>query len=157
MYAGQLERQFPGMQASLKPYLFQTRTRLQLTSSASLETFPGLERRNFLLLGAGLLSHRFMSAHAAPALQYARLSTGDQIPSVGLGVFLSKPGKATYKAVQDALACGYRHIDTAQLYDNEADVGQQNPSKRQLPGERCTCMQLIMNGCHSPFRQSSAR
>ena len=56
-----------------------------------------------------------------------RLNTGSEIPAVGLGVFLSRKGGQTQQAVREALAAGYRHIDTAQLYENEADVGQQAP------------------------------
>ncbi|MCW6167130.1 MAG: aldo/keto reductase [Thermoplasmatales archaeon] len=47
-----------------------------------------------------------------------------RIPQLGLGVFQSPPGDATYHAVRWALEAGYRHIDTAALYQNEADVGR---------------------------------
>jgi diketogulonate reductase-like aldo/keto reductase len=46
------------------------------------------------------------------------------LPSIGLGVYKSKPGEETYEAVLNALRVGYRHIDTAQAYGNEADVGR---------------------------------
>eukprot|EP00933_Yihiella_yeosuensis_P029686 TRINITY_DN23310_c0_g1_i1.p1 TRINITY_DN23310_c0_g1~~TRINITY_DN23310_c0_g1_i1.p1 ORF type:complete len:310 (-),score=48.93 TRINITY_DN23310_c0_g1_i1:350-1279(-) len=52
------------------------------------------------------------------------LNDGLKIPAVGLGVFKSAPGKETYNAVAEALRLGYRHIDTAALYQNEADVGR---------------------------------
>lgn len=52
------------------------------------------------------------------------LPSGAKIPVVGLGVFLSKPGPETYNAVLAALEMGYRHIDTAQYYRNEVDVGR---------------------------------
>ncbi|KAK9906723.1 hypothetical protein WJX75_006857 [Coccomyxa subellipsoidea] len=52
------------------------------------------------------------------------LSSGVKIPSVGLGVFLTKPGFECFNAVTSALRLGYRHIDTARLYRNEADVGE---------------------------------
>lgn len=51
------------------------------------------------------------------------LPTGAQIPQVGLGVYLSPPGAATRDAVTAALELGYRHVDTARIYGNEADVG----------------------------------
>jgi len=52
------------------------------------------------------------------------LNDGLQIPAVGLGVFKSEPGQETYNATLQALKLGYRHIDTAALYRNEADVGR---------------------------------
>jgi len=52
------------------------------------------------------------------------LNDGLQIPAVGLGVFKSQPGQETYNATLHALKLGYRHIDTAALYRNEADVGR---------------------------------
>ena len=51
------------------------------------------------------------------------LATGAQLPQVGLGVYLSAPGAATRDAVTAALELGYRHVDTARIYGNEADVG----------------------------------
>lgn len=48
------------------------------------------------------------------------LNNGTTIPQLGLGVFNSSTCKdACLKAFDD----GYRHIDTAQLYDNEEEVG----------------------------------
>ncbi|ETL26378.1 hypothetical protein F441_20534, partial [Phytophthora nicotianae CJ01A1] len=52
------------------------------------------------------------------------LRSGAKIPVVGLGVYQSEPGAETYNAVVSALKLGYRHIDTAQFYQNEADVGR---------------------------------
>ncbi|RUS24509.1 LOW QUALITY PROTEIN: NADP-dependent oxidoreductase domain-containing protein [Jimgerdemannia flammicorona] len=51
------------------------------------------------------------------------LTNGRQIPLLGLGVYRSQPGEETEKAVLWALEAGYRHIDTAYIYGNEADVG----------------------------------
>jgi diketogulonate reductase-like aldo/keto reductase len=53
-----------------------------------------------------------------------RLHNGVEMPVVGLGVFLIKPGRETEQAVETALQAGYRSIDTATFYDNEADVGR---------------------------------
>jgi len=52
-----------------------------------------------------------------------RLNQGTEIPVLGLGVFQSPPGAVTQQAVRWALDAGYRLIDTAALYENEADVG----------------------------------
>jgi diketogulonate reductase-like aldo/keto reductase len=52
------------------------------------------------------------------------LNQGGGIPALGLGVFQSPPGQPTRQAVEWALDIGYRHIDTAAMYGNEADVGE---------------------------------
>jgi diketogulonate reductase-like aldo/keto reductase len=51
------------------------------------------------------------------------LRDGRAIPQLGFGVFQIPPGEATRAAVEAALAAGYRHVDTAAVYRNEADVG----------------------------------
>jgi len=53
-----------------------------------------------------------------------KMNDGYKIPVVGLGTWKSEPGETTYKAVLDSINAGYRHIDTARAYDNEADVGR---------------------------------
>lgn len=52
------------------------------------------------------------------------LNDGVVIPSVGFGVFMIPVGDETCNAVRTALSLGYRHIDTAAAYFNEADVGR---------------------------------
>jgi diketogulonate reductase-like aldo/keto reductase len=52
-----------------------------------------------------------------------RLNNGIEIPWVGFGVFQTPPGEVTYRSVSMALKAGYRAIDTASYYENEADVG----------------------------------
>jgi diketogulonate reductase-like aldo/keto reductase len=52
---------------------------------------------------------------------FVTLNSGAQIPQVGLGVWQS--GGKTKSAVAAALAAGYRHVDTAAVYGNEAPVG----------------------------------
>lgn len=51
------------------------------------------------------------------------LNTGDKIPAIGLGTWQSKPNEVK-NAVEAALKAGYRHIDTALAYGNEAEVGE---------------------------------
>ncbi len=53
-----------------------------------------------------------------------RLNNGVEMPWVGFGTFKSEPGKVTEQAVAWALEIGYRHVDTAAVYGNEADVGR---------------------------------
>ncbi|PYH96712.1 hypothetical protein BO71DRAFT_164028 [Aspergillus ellipticus CBS 707.79] len=50
------------------------------------------------------------------------LNTGASISAIGLGTWQSQPGEVG-KAVEAALRAGYRHIDTAAAYGNEAEVG----------------------------------
>jgi diketogulonate reductase-like aldo/keto reductase len=51
------------------------------------------------------------------------LRDGRAIPQLGFGVFQIPPGERAQAAVETALAAGYRHVDTAAAYRNEADVG----------------------------------
>lgn len=57
-------------------------------------------------------------------MQMIQLNDGNKIPSIGFGVFEIPNNGATYDAVTAALKAGYRHIDTAAAYMNEADVGK---------------------------------
>lgn len=52
------------------------------------------------------------------------LNNGVEMPRFGLGVYQAPRGAPTYDAVAAALALGYRLVDTAALYGNEADVGR---------------------------------
>ena len=52
-----------------------------------------------------------------------RLNDGVEIPQLGFGVFQIKPAD-TVEAVTTALEVGYRHIDTAEMYRNEKEVGE---------------------------------
>jgi 2,5-diketo-D-gluconate reductase A len=57
---------------------------------------------------------------SVPTIQ---LNDGHDIPQLGFGVFLVDPNEAE-RIVTDALEVGYRHIDTAAIYGNEAGVGR---------------------------------
>ncbi|WOO82950.1 putative oxidoreductasec [Vanrija pseudolonga] len=52
-----------------------------------------------------------------------KMRDGHTIPQFGLGVY-DMSSKETYAAVRAALAAGYKHVDTAEWYYNEADVGR---------------------------------
>lgn len=60
-----------------------------------------------------------MATHSQPAVA---LNGGAVIPQLGFGVFMVPP-EDTEQVVLAALKAGYRHIDTAQMYGNEAGVG----------------------------------
>ena len=52
-----------------------------------------------------------------------KLSNGVEIPCVGFGTFRTPDGEVAVRAVKEAIAAGYRHIDTAAVYGNERSVG----------------------------------
>ena len=54
---------------------------------------------------------------------FTKTVRGIEVPTIGLGVFEVEPGE-TEEAVADALAAGYRHVDTASAYGNEEEVGR---------------------------------
>lgn len=56
-------------------------------------------------------------------MQTVTLNSGVEMPIVGYGVY-QIPAEETEQAVSDALAAGYRHIDTAAAYGNEEAVGR---------------------------------
>lgn len=55
-------------------------------------------------------------------MYFIKLNNGVEIPQLGLGVFRSENGEETVNAVKWALEAGYRHIDTAKMYNNEESV-----------------------------------
>lgn len=52
------------------------------------------------------------------------LANGVKIPAIGFGTWQIPSGDITYNSVIESLNAGYRHIDTAQAYGNEASVGK---------------------------------
>jgi hypothetical protein len=59
----------------------------------------------------------------AASVPDVRLNNGVRIPQLGYGAF-RVPNESTVRAVHTAIECGYRSIDTASLYGNEAGVGE---------------------------------
>ncbi len=57
------------------------------------------------------------------AIPDVTLNNGQTIPQFGFGVFQIEPAD-TFEAVSTALQAGYRHIDTAEMYGNEKEVGE---------------------------------
>jgi 2,5-diketo-D-gluconate reductase A len=76
------------------------------------------------------------------------LNDGQKIPQFGFGVFLVKP-EETQAAVTQALQAGYRHIDTAEGYRNEAQVGAAI-SKCGLGRGEIFVTTKLSNGAHRP-------
>ncbi len=73
-----------------------------------------------------------------------RLNNGVEIPQLGFGVFQIEPAD-TVEAVTEALRIGYRHIDTAQMYQNEKQVGQAIAQSELDPSELFVTSKLNNN------------
>src|ERR687893_269398 len=76
------------------------------------------------------------------------LNDGNTIPQLGFGVFQIKPGN-TAEAVSNALEIGYRHIDTAEMYGNEKEVGEGFRASGLDRGDVFVTSKLN-NGFHEP-------
>lgn len=59
------------------------------------------------------------------SIPFRVLANGDRMPAIGLGTFGSDHANAgeVAEAVRGAIACGYRHLDCASVYGNEAEIG----------------------------------
>lgn len=80
-----------------------------------------------------------------PAIQ---LNDGSKIPQLGFGVYQVKPDE-TASTVKQALDIGYRHIDTAEMYQNEKGVGQGVRDSGLARGDVFVTSKLN-NGFHKP-------
>jgi 2,5-diketo-D-gluconate reductase A len=76
------------------------------------------------------------------------LNNGNAIPQFGFGVFQIEPDD-TFDAVTTALQAGYRHIDTAEMYGNERQVGDAIAKSGVDRGEVFVTSKLS-NACHRP-------
>ncbi|GIG28324.1 aldo/keto reductase [Cellulomonas marina] len=76
------------------------------------------------------------------------LNNGVEIPQLGFGVFQVDPAK-TRDAVLTAFEVGYRHVDTAQMYRNEAGVGEAVRDSG-LPRDEVFITSKLNNGAHDP-------
>lgn len=84
-----------------------------------------------------------------------KLNDGRSVPQVGLGVWQTPKGAPTQKAVEHALACGYRHVDTARVYDNETDVGAAI-ARAAIPREQIFVTTKLWNADHGYDRAMRA-
>ncbi len=75
------------------------------------------------------------------------LNNGVEIPQLGFGVFQIEPEK-TVDAVRTALDVGYRHIDTAEMYGNEKQVGE-GVNGSDIPREQVFITSKLNNGFHA--------
>jgi len=56
-------------------------------------------------------------------MKYVELDSGNKMPMVGFGTF-TLTGDVCRESVEKAIELGYTHIDTAEIYENEKEVGQ---------------------------------
>jgi 2,5-diketo-D-gluconate reductase A len=75
------------------------------------------------------------------------LNNGVEIPQLGFGVFQIEP-ENTREAVLAALETGYRHIDTAEMYGNEKQVGEAVRDS-SVPREEVFVTSKLNNGYHA--------
>jgi 2,5-diketo-D-gluconate reductase A len=76
------------------------------------------------------------------------LNDGNTIPQLGFGVFQIKP-EDTADAVKTALDIGYRHIDTAEMYGNEKEVGE-GIRASGIPRDEIFVTSKLNNSFHDP-------
>lgn len=76
-----------------------------------------------------------------------------KIPLIGLGTYLST-GDRGYRAVRHAIKIGYRHIDTAMMYDNEVEIGMAIRDSDE-PREKIFLTTKLWNSDHG-FEQTKA-
>ena len=76
------------------------------------------------------------------------LNDGNTIPQLGFGVFQIKP-EDTADAVKTALDIGYRHIDTAEMYGNEKEVGE-GIRASGIPRDEIFVTSKLNNSFHEP-------
>lgn len=88
--------------------------------------------------------------HGVPTIEIA---PGVRIPQIGLGVF-QVPADEAQRVVEEGLAAGYRHIDTAAAYVNEAGVGAAVRASG-LPRDEVFITSKLRNGEHG--RDSARR
>jgi len=85
---------------------------------------------------------------SATTVPHIALNDGRSIPQLGFGVFLVPPER-TQQTVEQALEVGYRHLDTAQMYGNEAGVGAAIRAAG-IPRDELYVTTKLDNGHHLP-------
>ena len=86
-----------------------------------------------------------MSSNVAPIPTFT-LNNGRTIPVIGLGTWQAGTDGEVYTAVRNALDVGYRHLDCAFVYQNQAEIGRAIADAIKDGVVRCTlfCESILM-------------
>ncbi|EDM75454.1 aldehyde reductase [Plesiocystis pacifica SIR-1] len=85
-------------------------------------------------------------------MKHLTLANGDRMPALGLGTWKSSPGEVG-AAVETAIELGYRHIDCAAIYGNEAEIGEaiaRCVAKGTVTRDQLWITSKLWNDCHAP-------
>ncbi len=85
---------------------------------------------------------------SVPTIPTITLNDGTHIPQLGFGVF-QVPPEDTAEVVTQAFEVGYRHIDTAEMYQNEKGVGEAIAASG-IPRDELYVTSKLNNGFHKP-------
>lgn len=87
------------------------------------------------------------------------LASGDRMPCLGLGTFGSDKYSAleVARAVVEAVEIGYRHIDCAAVYGNEAEIGESLSQVKGVPREDLWITSKVWNNMHDRVAESCER
>lgn len=91
-------------------------------------------------------------------MQSLKLRNGDQFPVLGLGTWKSEPGEVG-EVVKSAIRMGYRHLDCAAIYGNEAEIGQalrELFDQGEITRQELWVTSKLWNDCHHPSHVRAA-
>ena len=91
-------------------------------------------------------------------MQMLSLTNNDQMPILGLGTWKAEPGEVG-AAVTEAIRAGYRHIDCAAIYGNEAEIGaalQETFAAGTVKREELWITSKLWNNAHGKTQVSEA-
>lgn len=93
-----------------------------------------------------------MGVYGAENMRTLSFANGDHLPALGLGTWKSSAG-AVFAAVKEALRLGYRHVDCAPIYLNEAEVGKaltEALASGLVARQDLWLTSKLWNGAHAP-------